>query len=54
MVENRDYSKALNEMIELLADSDVYYRCWETARKEFNLEDSIESYAKIYNSLNKQ
>ncbi|MGD8778207.1 MAG: glycosyltransferase [Ignavibacteria bacterium] len=53
IVKNKDYSKALEDMIELLSDENIYYRCWETARKEFNLDDSIKSYTEIYDRLNK-
>ncbi len=51
IVENEDYSAALEKMFELLKDPNIYDRCRDVAIKEFNIEDSFKDYENIYQKI---
>lgn len=51
IIRNNDYKTAISELQELLNDKEVYQRCLNTARKEFNIEQSYIEYENIYDSL---
>lgn len=53
VIKNKDYDLAISRLKELLEESDIYIRCRKVAQKEFNLDDSIEKYKKIYIDLSK-
>lgn len=51
VVRNNDFQLALDKMIDLLNDKEVYSRCLMVARKFFNIRKSFEQYFSIYNKL---
>ena len=51
VVVKNDYETAIIKLKDLLAEPDIYIRCMEVARKEFNILDSFKVYEKIYFDL---
>jgi glycosyltransferase involved in cell wall biosynthesis len=51
VVRNRDYHAALMELSLLLKNKSLRNRCYEAARKEFNIEDAMDAYYSIYSHL---
>ena len=51
IIRGENYYQALNEMLDLLKDKNVYSRCRETAIKNFNIKDAFNAYQKIYKKL---
>ena len=52
ILRDSNYKKAIYEIIELLKDEQIKERCKMVAEKEFNLENSIKMYKKIYTQIN--
>lgn len=53
VIKNNDYDSAIFQLKKLLNEPDIYIRCRKVAEKEFNLDNSIEEYKKIYSILSK-
>ena len=51
VIKNNDFQSALNNMIDLLNDEDIYSRCLMLARKSFDIKSSFEQYFSIYKKL---
>ena len=51
IVRDRNYHLALENLVELLKDGSLRQRCYDVARKEFNLEDAIIDYRNLYSNL---
>lgn len=51
ILEDDNYSKAVDEIIDLLEDENIHTRCREVAKKEFDITTSFEDYHKIIESF---
>jgi glycosyltransferase involved in cell wall biosynthesis len=51
IIKNDNYANALNDMLKLLRNPEIYLRCQEAVIKEFNQIDSFKSYEDIYNQI---
>jgi len=53
ILEDDNYSKAVDEIVNLLEDENIHTRCREAAKKEFDITTSFEDYNKIMESFSK-
>ena len=53
ILEDDNYSKAVDEIVDLLEDIKIHTRCIEAAKKEFDITTSFEDYYKIMESFPK-
>jgi len=51
ILEDDNYSKAVDEIVNLLEDKNIHTRCIEAAKKEFDITTSFEDYYKIIESF---
>ncbi len=54
IIKEKNYEYAVNQLMVLLDDDDVYNRCMQTALKEYNITDSYYSYNGIYQDILKE
>ena len=53
ILDDDNYSKAVDEIIDLLDDKNIHTRCIEAAKKEFDIFTSFKDYNKIMESFSK-
>jgi len=51
IVESKEYESTVDQLIQLLEDKNIYYRCREIAEKEFDINDSFDKYHQIYSKV---
>jgi len=51
IIRDKNYKKAINNMMELLKDPEIHDRCRNTAKKEFNIRDAIDTFRSVYFKL---
>lgn len=51
VIKNDNYEDALNQVIALLQQDDIYVRCRNLAEEQFSITDSIKEYLNLYNKL---
>lgn len=51
VIKNKNYYNAIEQIEKIISHPNIYNKCLEVAYKEFNIEDSINNYYKIYTKI---